>query len=100
MTGELTLTGRILPIGGLKEKVLAAVRNGMDKLLLPGDNREDWEELDRDIREAIPAEFVESAEEVFTLLFGGEIRKKPPKDAGRAAAKGSSRPGAGRARPG
>jgi ATP-dependent Lon protease len=77
MTGELTLTGRILPIGGLKEKVLAAVRNGMDTLLLPEDNREDWEELDKDIREAIPVEFVENAEDAFTLLFGTEIRKKP-----------------------
>jgi ATP-dependent Lon protease len=77
MTGELTLTGRILPIGGLKEKVLAAVRNGMDKLLLPGDNREDWEELDKDIREAIPVEFVENAEDAFILLFGTGIRRKP-----------------------
>jgi ATP-dependent Lon protease len=77
MTGELTLTGRILPIGGLKEKVLAAVRNGMDKLLLPGDNREDWEELDKDIQDAIPVEFVEDAEDAFTLLFGTEIHRKP-----------------------
>jgi ATP-dependent Lon protease len=76
MTGELTLTGRILPIGGLKEKVLAAIRNGMERILLPEDNREDWEELDRDIREAVAAEFVENAEDAFTLLFGAEIRKK------------------------
>jgi ATP-dependent Lon protease len=84
MTGELTLTGRILPIGGLKEKVLAAVRNGMDKLLLPGDNREDWEELDRDIREAIPVEFMENAEDAFAQLFGTGIQKKPGAQKGRA----------------
>jgi ATP-dependent Lon protease len=82
MTGELTLTGRILPIGGLKEKVLAAIRNGMDKILLPEDNREDWEELDEDIREAVPAEFVETAEEAFTLLFGTEILKKTGRKTG------------------
>ncbi|MDR1445025.1 MAG: endopeptidase La [Treponema sp.] len=76
MTGELTLTGRILPIGGLKEKLLAAVRNGMEKTLLPEDNRDDWEELDRDIREAMPVEFVENIEDAFTLLFGKGILKK------------------------
>jgi ATP-dependent Lon protease len=82
MTGELTLTGRILPIGGLKEKVLAAIRNGMDRILLPEDNREDWEELDRDIREAVSVEFVENAENVFTLLFGTEILKKTGRKTG------------------
>jgi ATP-dependent Lon protease len=76
MTGELTLTGRILPIGGLKEKLLAAVRNGMDKVLLPKDNRDDWEELDKDIRDAIAVEFVETADEVFSLLFDRGIRRK------------------------
>jgi ATP-dependent Lon protease len=77
MTGELTLTGRILPIGGLKEKLLAAIRNGMTRVLLPSDNREDWAELDKDIREAIRLEFVETAEEAFALLFDKKILKKP-----------------------
>jgi ATP-dependent Lon protease len=77
MTGELTLTGRILPIGGLKEKLLAAIRNGMNRVLLPADNREDWAELDKDIREAIPVDFVETAEEAFALLFDRKIVKKP-----------------------
>jgi ATP-dependent Lon protease len=76
MTGELTLTGRVLPIGGLKEKLLAAIRNGMEKALLPKDNREDWAELDADIRNAIAVEFVESAEEVFSLLFDEGILRK------------------------
>jgi ATP-dependent Lon protease len=81
MTGELTLTGRILPIGGLKEKLLAAIRNGMSRVLLPADNREDWAELDKDIREAISVDFVETAEEVFVLLFD---RKKIMKKKGKA----------------
>jgi ATP-dependent Lon protease len=76
MTGELTLTGRILPIGGLKEKLLAAVRNGMEQVILPEGNRDDWEELDRDIREAIPVEFVENAEDAFWLLFGTGVHRK------------------------
>jgi len=76
MTGELTLTGRVLPIGGLKEKLLAAIRNGMEKVLLPRDNEEDWSELDRDIRSSIKVDFVETAADVFTLLFDEKIMKK------------------------
>jgi ATP-dependent Lon protease len=76
MTGELTLTGRVLPIGGLKEKLLAAIRNGMEKVLLPKDNEEDWNELDKDIRDAVKAAFVENADEVFELLFGRRIIRK------------------------
>ena len=76
MTGELTLTGRVLPIGGLKEKLLAAIRNGMEKVLLPKDNQEDWAELDKDVRDAIAVDFVESADEVFNLLFDGLILMK------------------------
>ena len=77
MTGELTLTGRILPIGGLKEKLLAAIRNGMEKVLLPRDNEEDWNELDKDIRCAIKIEFAETAADVFEVLFPQSILKKP-----------------------
>jgi ATP-dependent Lon protease len=69
MTGELTLTGRILPIGGLKEKLLAAIRNGMEKVLIPLENREDWNELDKDIRTSIDAEFVETAQDAFRIIF-------------------------------
>ncbi|MDR0568584.1 MAG: endopeptidase La [Spirochaetaceae bacterium] len=69
MTGELTLTGRILPIGGLKEKLLAAIRNGMNQVLLPAGNRDDWSELDEDVKNSIAVDFVETAEEAFHLLF-------------------------------
>jgi ATP-dependent Lon protease len=75
MTGELTLTGRILPIGGLKEKLLAAIRNGMEKVLLPEDNRDDWEELDKEVRDAIAVEFVENADSAFKILFDGGIQR-------------------------
>jgi ATP-dependent Lon protease len=73
MTGELTLTGRVLPIGGLKEKLLAAIRNGMEKVILPKDNEEDWNELDKDIRSSLTIEFAETASDVFNLLFDGRI---------------------------
>ena len=79
MTGELTLTGRVLPIGGLKEKLLAAIRNGMEKVLLPKDNEEDWGELDKDIRSSINVDFVETAADVFSLLFDEKQLRKPRK---------------------
>jgi ATP-dependent Lon protease len=94
MTGELTLTGRILPIGGLKEKILAAVRNGMERVLLPAENREDWAELDKEIRSSIAVDFVETADEAFGLLFAGELR--PAKT---AAAKKAKLPAAAAAKP-
>ena len=80
MTGELTLTGRVLPIGGLKEKLLAAIRNGIEKAILPDDNRGEWDELDKDIRSAIAVEFVSNAAEAFSRLFDdGILQKKCPK---------------------
>jgi ATP-dependent Lon protease len=69
MTGELTLTGRVLAIGGLKEKLLAAIRNGMEQVLLPQDNQDEWAELDEEIQAALGVHFVETASELFTLLF-------------------------------
>jgi ATP-dependent Lon protease len=79
MTGELTLTGKILPIGGLKEKLLAAIRNGIERVLLPLENRDDWEELDEDIRNTLKADFVERADEAFSLLFEPGMLKTPQK---------------------
>jgi ATP-dependent Lon protease len=77
MTGELTLTGRILPIGGLKEKLLAAIRNGMEEVLLPVDNREDWEELNEDIKKFLKVHFVDNAWDAFGILFPkGILRTK------------------------
>jgi ATP-dependent Lon protease len=78
MTGELTLTGRVLPIGGLKEKLLAAIRNGMETVLLPKDNEPDWHELDKDIRSSIKVDFVETVNDVFMRLFDERILKKKP----------------------
>lgn len=70
MTGELTLTGRILPIGGLKEKLLAAIRNGMEQVLIPKTNEDDLAELDSDIRSALKISLVEEADQAFRILFG------------------------------
>ena len=53
MTGEITLRGRVLPIGGLKEKSLAAYRAGIKTIIIPEDNRADLEDIPEDIREEI-----------------------------------------------
>jgi ATP-dependent Lon protease len=78
MTGELTLSGRILPIGGVKEKVLAARRAGVSTVLLPARNREHLEKIDEHIRREMDILLVDSLSEVVehTLM-------DPPARAGR-----------------
>lgn len=70
MTGEVTLTGRILPIGGVKEKVLAAFRHKRLTVLLPKANRKDLEEIPQEVREKVSFVFVNSVEEALPTLFG------------------------------
>ncbi|CUI17508.1 Lon protease [Candidatus Protochlamydia naegleriophila] len=76
MTGELTLTGRILPIGGVKEKVVAARRSGLKTLIFPKDNMRDYEELPDYIRKGLVIYFVEHYDEVFKIAFPGKQRVK------------------------
>lgn len=65
MTGEITLRGRVLPIGGLKEKILAANRSGIKKVLVPKENEKDLEEIPANIARKIKIEMVESMDEVW-----------------------------------
>lgn len=65
MTGEITLTGRVLPIGGLKEKTMAAYRFGVKKVIIPEDNKSDLAEIDKEVRENL--EFV-TASSIETVL--------------------------------
>lgn len=69
MTGEVTLTGRILPIGGLKEKVLAAHRIKMTHVLLPEDNRKDIDELPKEVKKSLEFVFTSSIMEALSILF-------------------------------
>ena len=69
MTGELTLTGRVYPVGGIREKLLAAKRQKIRHVILPAANRRDWEEVPDHIRRGIEVHFVEQFEEVVDLLF-------------------------------
>ena len=75
MTGEITLTGKILPIGGLKEKILAAARHKKNVVILPKENEKDIEELPKKIKENIEFKFVKRAEEVFKIVFDESIYK-------------------------
>ncbi|MBS4163706.1 Lon protease [Candidatus Protochlamydia amoebophila] len=69
MTGELTLTGRVLPIGGVKEKLVAARRSGLKVLIFPKDNLRDYEELPEYIRKGITVHFVDHYDQVFKISF-------------------------------
>ncbi len=69
MTGELTLTGQVFPVGGIREKVIAARRAGIRELILPEDNRTDFEEVPDHIRKGLKVHFASVFEDVVPLLF-------------------------------
>ena len=69
MTGELTLTGQVLPVGGIREKVIAARRLNIRELILPEANRGDFEEIPEYIREGITVHFARHFSDVVPLLF-------------------------------
>ena len=69
MTGELTVTGRVTAIGGVKEKVLASRQASVTELILPADNKKDWDELDEELREGIQVHFVERMEQVVDVVL-------------------------------
>jgi ATP-dependent Lon protease len=76
MTGEITLTGQVLPIGGLREKSLAAQRAGLKRVVFPRENEPDLDELPpetRDTLEFIPADKIE---DVFDAAFNGKRRSR------------------------
>lgn len=69
MTGEITLRGRVLPIGGLKEKVLGALRAGIKTVVLPKDNEGDLEDIPEEARKALDFRCVETLDEVFDIAL-------------------------------
>jgi ATP-dependent Lon protease len=73
MTGEITLRGRVLPIGGLKEKCVAAVRSGKQLVIIPHGNAREVEELPVEVREALTIRPVKSMDEVLELALAGRI---------------------------
>lgn len=76
MTGEITLRGRVLPIGGLKEKLLAAATAGITTVIVPKENERDVEEISKEITGGLSIHFVEQMDEVIELAFVKEEAKK------------------------
>ena len=77
MTGEITLRGRVLPIGGMKEKLLAAHRNGISEVILPKDNEKDLPEVPEYISKDMRLHFVDSMDEVLKLALERELEPMP-----------------------
>jgi len=77
MTGELTLTGRVLPVGGIREKIIAARRASVTEVLLPFANRGDYEELPDHVKAGMTVHFVRSFDEVFAIAFDDVSAKHP-----------------------
>jgi ATP-dependent Lon protease len=69
MTGEITLTGMVLPVGGIKEKVLAARRAGLKCVILPKENSRDVGELPEEVRQSMRFEYAEQIEEVLAFAI-------------------------------
>jgi ATP-dependent Lon protease len=79
MTGEITLRGRVLPIGGLKEKVLGAHRAGIKHIVLPKDNEADIEDIPDEVRQVLQFHPVETLDQVFEVaLLPGDPVDTPP----------------------
>jgi len=76
MTGEITLRGKVLPVGGIKEKVLAARRSGINKIVMPEKNRDDLEEVPENAKKNMTFYFVEHLNEVFNLAVRKRSLKK------------------------
>lgn len=101
MTGEVTLTGRVLAIGGVKEKLLGAHRAGIRTVILPKDNEPDLDDLPKDVRDQFEVHLVESIDEALAVALRGASLSEgkvlfpplplPPTSGGRAAAEGEMR---------
>lgn len=77
MTGEITLRGKVLPIGGLKEKLLAAHRHGINEAILPKDNQKDLPDIPEQIRSVMKLNFVENMDEVLKIALERELIALP-----------------------
>jgi ATP-dependent Lon protease len=97
MTGEITLRGEVLPIGGVKEKVLAARRVGIRTIILPIGNKKDLSEIPPKIRNGMTFHFAETIEQAVSLALVAKIpaagKKKGPAAKAKAPAKGKAKPG-------
>ncbi len=87
MTGEISLRGLVLPVGGIKEKVVAAARSGIKTVILPARNRRDFEDIPASVREALRFVWAESVEDVMAAAFAGGLAAGKTGGAKRSSAK-------------
>lgn len=90
MTGEVTLRGRVLPIGGLREKSMAALRNGIHTVFIPKDNEEDLEEIDQTVRSALQFIPVSHVDQVLANALERPPLAKPDAEGGDMPLEGTS----------
>ena len=69
MTGEITLRGKVLPVGGIKEKILAAINNNVKTIYVPIDNKEDVREIPRELLKGIRIKYINNFLELYNDLF-------------------------------
>jgi ATP-dependent Lon protease len=93
MTGEVTLRGKVLPVGGIKEKVIAAKSAGIKRVILPTKNEKDLEDVSDPVRKALTFEFVDDIDQLLDLAFGEAMGKRqaagPEKDSSSDAGDGT-----------
>ncbi len=79
MTGEVTLRGRVLPVGGIKEKILAAAAHGMSRVIMPLQNKRDLQDIPAELRKKLHVTFVEHVDEIWPLaaITTGTVRHEP-----------------------
>jgi ATP-dependent Lon protease len=92
MTGEITLTGQVLPIGGVREKALAAQRAGLKRMILPSDNEVDLDELPAETRKELEFIPVDTIEDVFAVAFDGAANGGAPQAALKLAKRSAQAP--------
>jgi ATP-dependent Lon protease len=78
MTGEITLRGKVLPIGGLKEKILAAHRAGVKTIIVPKDNEKDLADIPKNVLDALNVHMVSTMDEVLKIALDGPLTPLPP----------------------
>jgi len=86
MTGEITLRGQVLPIGGVKEKVLAAHRNGLRTVILPKRNEQDLDDVPAEIKNSMKFIFVETVDDVLDSALEAKNKSRKPNTAKKSAA--------------
>ena len=75
MTGEISLRGRVLPVGGIKEKLLAAARSGIIEIILPEANKKDWVEAPAEVQKKLKNHWVRHVEEMLPFMFGNNTKR-------------------------